>query len=458
VLSALELESEPSRTIVNHVKRLRADRRVTLRLDHPAGCEDNLRPIIETFSRDTGVEILLRKIPVDDINSTLLIDSVAESDGFDIALPATFGIPDLVSAEAVLDLSTYAARYDPSGEIGTSLYSLGDFVSGKRYGYQTDGDAYLMFYLKSWLTDPKEGEDFQKQTGQRLRPAETWQELDAQIRFFHRPKEGRYGGALFRTPNYIGWEWWLRIHGKGMLPFDEDFNIRINSAEGIAALEELIQVSEYLHPSVSSNGLFENWRVYSRGDVFCNIGWGGTQKFMNGKDSAVKGNLIHHTPPGGRTSTGTFAVPYFNWGWDYVVSARTKEAELAYLFTLFAVSPEPSTRAVREASGFFDPFLSIHYDDPQIQQTYSKEFLSAQRKCLEEAIPDLWIAGQGEYFDVLREQLVGAYQQRFSPKQALDTTAAAWSIITRRLGPERQKEQWKFLLSRYPKALRAILR
>ena len=28
-------------------------------------------------------------------------------------------------------------------------------------------------------------------------------------------------------------------------------------------------------------GLFENWERFSKGDIYCNIGWGGSQKYFN---------------------------------------------------------------------------------------------------------------------------------------------------------------------------------
>ena len=30
---------------------------------------------------------------------------------------------------------------------------------------------------------------------------------------------------------------------------------------------------------------------FAKGNIFCNVGWGGTQKHMNGEDSAIRGRL-----------------------------------------------------------------------------------------------------------------------------------------------------------------------
>ena len=128
------------------------------------------------------------------------------------------------------------------------------------------------------------------------------------------------------------------------------------------------------------------------------------------------------------------------------------------LFALFACSPEMSTKAVREASGFFDPFRSAHYEDPDIRNTYTPEFLSAHKESMAESIPDLYLPGQGEYFSALRENLVRADSGQQSAKRALDLTAQQWEQKTRRLGRKAQAEQWAFLRNSYPETTRLALR
>ena len=132
----------------------------------------------------------------------------------------------------------------------------------------------------------------------------------------------------------------------------------------------------------------------SRGDIYCNIGWGGTQKYLNGPASSVRGRLRFGPTPGGVIDGVTVQVPYFNWGWSYVVTAASPLPELAYLFALFASTPEMSTRAVRQVDGYFDPFRPEHYADPGIKAAYSDAFLQTHRAALEGAIPDLYLPAQ----------------------------------------------------------------
>lgn len=441
-----------------HVRRLAAARKVSLTILLPAGSSANVDPVAKAFSAATGVGFKIEETPVDEINSQIIIDSISGGGNFDLALPATFGVPDLVSAGALENLDVFAKKYEPQGFQDDALFSLGDYYKGSLYGYQTDGDTYLMFYKKDCLEDSEERKRFADKHGYPLKLPRTWQELDTQMAYFQRPDEGMFGGALFRTPNYIAWEFWIRFHAKGYWPFDGELNPQINNDAGVEALEELIAASNSLYGKARTNGLVDNWKAFAAGNIYCNIGWGGTQKFLNGAKSKVKGNLLYAPTPGGEVDGKLIKIPYFNWGWNYTVSSASKEAEIAYLFALFACSPEMSTRAVREASGFFDPFRSAHYEDPDIQQTYTLEFLKAHKESMAESIPDLYLSGQGEYFDALRDNLIRADAGQQSAKRALDLTAQQWEQTTRRLGRAAQSEQWAFLRKSYPENTRRALR
>jgi multiple sugar transport system substrate-binding protein len=222
----------------------------------------------------------------------------------------------------------------------------------------------------------------------------------------------------------------------------------------VQAAEELVKASAYLYPGAKTNGLFENFEAYGQGDKFANIGWGGTQKFLNSEKSKMKGRMLFGSMPGGIVNGELLRTPYFNWGWNYVVSSVSREPEIAYLYTLFACSPKMSTIAVRDPGGYFDPFRGAHYADPEIQKTYSPEFLAAHKESMVNSIPDLYLKGQGEYFDELRVNLTAADAGTKTPKQAMDDTAATWSRITRRMGARSQAVQWKFLKSLYPEKVR----
>src|SRR5690606_13837325 len=107
---------------------------------------------------------------------------------------------------------------------------------------------------------------------------------------------------------------------------------------------------------------------------------------------------------------------------------------------------------------YFDPTRKAHYEDQQIRDTYTPEFLEVHKASMANSIPDLYLKGQGEYFDELRVNLTAADAGTKTAKQALDDTAAAWERITRRMGGRSQAVQWAFLKDNYPEAIRARLK
>ena len=439
-------------------KELAAGRTVSLTIMDPSGSLGNVKPVADRFTAETGIAIDYLEVPLGEINQKVLLEAVSHAGSFDIALPATFGIPDLAESGILVNLDKYALTYEPEDFQKDSLYTIGDYYKGSLYGYQTDGDIYVMFYLKDWLEDPEENKKFSDKHGYALKVPDTWQELDAMMAHFHRPDQGRFGGALYRTQFFIAWEWWVRFHAKGFYPLTDDLEPQINNDAGVEALAELVAASKYLYPGARTNGLFENFEAYGKGDKFCNIGWGGTQKFLNSEKSKVRGRMAFGPTPGGMVGGKLLKTPYFNWGWNYVVSSISPEPEIAYLFTLYATSPAMSTIAVRDPGGYFDPFRTEHYRDPKIIETYTEPFLVVHEDSMRHAIPDLYLKGQGEYFDELRVNLAAADVGEKTPKEALDDTARAWQRINRRMGRRSQKVQWGFLKSSYPAGVRDVLK
>jgi len=423
-----------------------------LKLLVPEGSQANVKAATDEFTRLSSVVCEIEAVAVDDINVELILRTSTGDASVDVALPATFGLTNLVQARAIRALDDFAAQHEPENLNDGYLYRKGDRYRGKLYGYQTDGDAYLLFYNKAMLLDPDAQQAYLEQTGMPLAPARTWQELDRMMAFFHKPDQNQYGGSLFRNPNYLVWEWWARFHANAQLPFSADMSVNINNSDGVAALEELIAATRSLSPGSLTNGLFDNWEDFGRGNVFCNIGWGGTQKYLMSQPHMAN-NLIHSPLPGPPVNGEPSSMGYFNWGWNYTVSALSTQPELAYLLALFSVSPTVSILAVREPQGFFDPFHECHYDDEEIRQVYGSSFLEAHEQSLSRSLPDLYISGQSNYLDELRQYILSALNKDLSAKEALDTCAQRWAHITRRMGHKSQTQQWLQLVNGYPAGL-----
>lgn len=432
-----------------------------IHLLHPTGCRANLIPIITAFKKLTGVSVTLTAGSLDDLESEIRLNlsKGKSAPPIDLALPATFSIPGLVDSNALTDLSELAQQYEPAALKEQMLYTLGNYFGGKFYGYQADGDAYLMFYNRSLPGFKEQAEQYAQQHGRVFNTPDTWDELDRQLKHFHRPNEGSFGGSLYRTRRYVGWEFWSRLHGNGIYPVNAAFEPQFAEPEGVAALESLINASKNLEPGAHKNGLFDNFQSFAKGGKYANLGWGGTQKFILKQGHIPREDLHHGLLPGGTDAQGKpFSTPYFNWGWNYVVLRSSKQTELAYLFSLFATLPSISIRAVQQVEGYFDPHLSSHYNDSNIQQSYGDSFLKAHRHSMVKAIPDFQVRFQERYKRVLSEAVFAADNGHLRPKDALLAAGDQWQRITEEAGRDRQQDHWRNLHERYPTRIKQVLK
>ena len=410
-----------------------------LRLLVPDGSQGNVAPLMQSFAQSQHCEVEMIVTDTDDINAALMLEAILPEMQIDVALPATFGIPDLTEAGAILPLDGLARDF------GTSeAPHMADRYDNRLWGFQTDGDVYLMFYHKGMLEDPEQRARYADQTGGELEIPRTWEDLDRQMAFFHRPDEGRFGGCLYRTATYAAWEWWARFHARCGMPFDDDCNAAIANDAGVGALEAMVAASAHL--TGSELGLFGNWSRYNRGDIYANIGWGGTQKALNQPGAGMRGNVAHGPLPGGKD----LPLSYNNWGWSYVIARHCPIPELAYTFCKHAVSLGPSGDAVAAIDGFFDPFRPEHYSDPRIIDAYGASFLAEHKKAMADPIPDLYIARRNEYFDSLTMWLLRALAGQTDPETALRHVSARWDIITEQAGADRQRDRWQRLRASYP--------
>lgn len=441
--------------LLQRINALQTDKR-PFRILIPDGSQANLQPLVTLLHQHTSLKAELVVTQLDEITTTLLLAQSDTSAAYDLALPETFALPDLATHQAIVPVTAYQKVHEPAGFTDSMLYTLGDRFGNEFYGYQTDGDAYLMFYNRSFLEDPTYQEIYRSRFGQDLKIPVSWQELDQQMAFFHAPEEGRFGGALFRNPDYLVWEWWARFHARGYLPFSPNFEPQINNAAGVQALKDMIHVTQFLSPGSRSNALFENWAEYRRGNIYANVGWGGTLKNVNAPDSPMRNRMVYSPLPGGDIKGQHIEVPYFNWGWNYTVPVSASHPELSYLVMLLAVSPQVSTESVRQ-DGYFDPFREEHYLDDGIREIYTPEFLASHHESMMHSIPDLYLKGRREYVQSLKVNLDRAVRGRITPEDALNSTAVVWKSLNLKYGEAKQAEQWLNIYDKYPSRLREVL-
>ncbi|MXQ06720.1 extracellular solute-binding protein [Alphaproteobacteria bacterium GH1-50] len=429
-----------------------------LRIVLPAGSAANLVPVARQFTDLTGIDVELDPAGVHDVASNVLIAHLEEVHRYDFALPATYDIPDLVAAGALVPMDDIElpGRVPPSA---AAIYSEGDSFDGKHYGYQTDGDTYLVFLNRNILEDRAIADGYEDAYGARFAAPESWGEFDRQVAYVSSSPGDAFGALLPRAPGYVEWEFWLRFLAKGVWPFSPEFRPQIAGDAGVEALEDMLALSPFLAPDASSHrGLSGNWQSFQTLPIYMTFGWGGAQKLMNQPGKPLHGRLSHAVIPGGDGPNTPAALPCFNWGWSYSVVSRTEMPAVAKAFALFAVSSSVSTDAVRQADGFFDPFRDEHYRDPDIRAIYGDAFLETHRASLANAIPDLYIADRGAFFSTLGMWLRLVLDGVVPPAEGLTRVSQQWELLTDRLDRAKQAERWLSLRRKFPDRVAANLR
>lgn len=427
-----------------------------LRILAPKGCEANIAPVAAAFQAASGLDVEINTVSLQEINTTILLTALAEDARYDVVVARTYGIPDLVDAGALLALDDFAAEFEAGSLEPTLLHRTGDVFDHRLYGYQTDGNAYMMWYHADMLADPALQAAYADRHGTALAVPQTWAELDRQLAFLHRPEKGRFGGVMYRDLAHVVLEWWSRFLAKGSWPFSPTLDPQIAGEAGVTVLEDMVAATRYLAPTQTGN--FENWERYAQGDAYCAVGFGGMQKYLNKPDGPMRGRLRHASTPGGIIGGQHVEMPMSVWSWSYAVSPLSRRPDLAYLFTCLAVAPDISTRAVRESEGFFDPFRHEHYRDAEIVATYSQPFLDVHERILRNSIPDLFLARQSSYTEALRASIFDALEGRSTPAEAMARASDAWELANLKVDRTAQMRRWSDLRAIYPAPVRAALR
>jgi multiple sugar transport system substrate-binding protein len=214
---------------------------------------DGLQELGRDFEKETGIEVIVRQIPIDHYQTTVFTEFGNKRTAFDIVIGdsqwigrgATKGLyVDLTDwLKTVVDLSTIhgkAARY-------LCEYPEG---SGKWFAAPAETDAIGMAFRKDWFDDPAEKAAFKAKYGRDLKVPDSWDEMKEVAAFFHRPDQKRYGFALPTGRSYdeltMGVQNLLWSHG-GMWHDPKSNHVKgfldtAGTAAAIDTLKELIKL------------------------------------------------------------------------------------------------------------------------------------------------------------------------------------------------------------------------
>ena len=424
----------------------------------PTGSLGNMAPFGAQWEQLTGVPVSFFEAGYgDDYSNKVVQEAVAKTGQFDVTPPPPHMIPTVVESKLALDLTDWVAKYDPelTGPNGVvaPLDKFGCSYNGRVYGLDTDGDAWSLFLRKDYLENPKEQKNFKAKVGYDLKKPETWKQLYDQVKFFHRPDDGFYGGIMLYGSFYSKFAYLQTFCSKGNYYFNDKMEPTFNSKDGVEALQYLQDLSEFQHPGVFSMQWGETYKGMSDGLAYSTFAWPAFARYNNKPGNAAQNKLSYCVTPGWDVKGKICHATMLPYSWAFIVSRYSKYPELGYLWAQYNQSPEISAKAVLQDGGYFDPFRYSHFKDKDVLAAYTPEFMEVLLASLQVSIPEVILVGGLEYMDLLDKEVQAGLRGIKTAEKALSDAADRWEEVTERYGRKEQLEQWKSLKSYFPKSV-----
>ncbi len=424
--------------------------RKTLTLLIPTGSIGNMTPYVDKWKNELGVTLEFIEEPDEVVHTKGMQEAVAKTGRYDLMMPTAMSYPDWIDSGVIYDLTPWVETYNPElfhpdfGVVFPASHHA-QLYNGRVAGLLNDGDQITLLCRSDKMA--AKAEDFAAEHGRAVSVPKTWSEYLDLARFFHDPDNGFFGSLEYRSRYYVKWMFMQRLMSKGMLYFDGDMNPTFNGEEGLAAIEDMLEMNPYLHPDAFSFTWSSNYNAFGRGEGFMNIVWPSGFKYSKAPSTgpATTGNIAATVMPADRTKSGELLnAGLFCWGYGYAVSRYSKNPELSYAYAQWMTSPTIGADAIPYLGGYSDPYRVNHMLEPtpRLVETYSPEYLQTLYDNMVNTVPDFCLPGGFEYQDALDKEIHAAVTGGKAPMQALDDAARACERITRRVGKDKVKQSW----------------
>lgn len=328
---------------------------------------------------------------------------------------------------------------------------------GTTYTLPWDGDQHNLFYNKAAFESEANKAAFLAQYGYELTPPTTWDQYRDVAEFmaatdWNGDGTQKYGVAeAWQQGGYSAWWWTNKFASHGGIWFDEEMNPQINSAAGIQALQNTVDIVPFTPPGTLNFGYPELEAALLKQQVPMVIQWSSTGKAAQDESvSDIVGNVGVAMVPGVELADGTVTSrPALPTGWAAGIPTASKNAAAAAYVLAFVSEKERALEVALDPKTAVDPWRKSAFEDTAaweaafpMDPAYGKDFIAVQQQTVLDGMPDLQIPGSNEYLIALETELNNAIAGNKSVEQALDDAAAAWNAITDKLGRETQKEAW----------------
>jgi len=214
---------------------------------------DGLQELGREFEKETGIEVKVTQIPINDYQTKVFLEFGNPRTAFDVVVGDSQWIGRGATKGLYVDLTDWLKTVvDLSSIHGRAARYLCEYPegSGKWFAAPCETDAIGMAYRKDWFDDPAEKAAFKSRHGRELAVPDTWDQLREVAAFFHRPDQKRFGFAMPTGRSYdeltMGVQNLLWAHG-GMWHDPKSNRVKgfldtPGTAAAIDALKELVKL------------------------------------------------------------------------------------------------------------------------------------------------------------------------------------------------------------------------
>ena len=370
------------------------------------------------FESEFGGKLEVTAIPYDQLTSKQILDVQGGDGEFDVFDYFYFGLGQLVDADALVDLTDWiGANTDiATDDFLPSIYDPYTLIDGKRYGLPFDGDTHVLYYNT---------EVFEKHG---VEPPKTWDDYDAVAAKITQDSGGSVYGAIVegqQVPMILGCSFINRLAGYGGTLVGSDGKAAFHGAEGLAALQHLIDVSPAALPTPLQTGFDQANSAFLSGqgamlDTWTDLGL--KAQDPTGSKIVDKWGVVT-LPVGGTNTTPRTAL---DAGFGLGVSSASKQIDKSAAFVKWATNEENNFLLASTAGSGIDPARKSVLDSADyaaaagIATDVIREGLDGD--------PLAWPsrAGAPKALQDLVDQLALAIQGSTEPQAALDEAAKSW--------------------------------
>lgn len=372
---------------------------------------DALKQAALDYEGQTGTRINIAQFPYTSLFEKELIDLNARTGAYDLIMLDDPWFPRFASEQFLTDLTPLLQkRGQPEADgdfIRTSLaLCRHPYETGPLHALPYVGNSQLFFYRKDL---------FEKHS---LNAPLTWNDVLAAAKTIHEKETtGANGGQIYgyvmraAQGNAAVADFMPIFWAFGGEMFDASGNPTVNSPEGIAALQFMLELGKYSPPGYASFNADEVGAHLLQGTAAMSINWPAwISRFSDTSKSKVTGKMEFTTLPRAQKS-GQAEIG----NWLIAIPRDSQNVEAAMEFLLWATSAEQMKRSAQRGN---PPTRKSLFEDPELLD--ANPAYPAQLRSLETSRPRPRTPQWNEIENVFGIFLSKANSGELSPAEAMN--------------------------------------